>query len=92
MYLDERQVGDYRIFVVASPTAGGQYVAGCAVKRMKGADPAARPVFFDGAVSGGFGFADPRAALQHAIEVGYRELRKWRTAAAPDHLSNGNPT
>lgn len=76
MYVEERQVGDYRIFAVASRTSRGRYVAGCAVKRIKGGDPKAEPVFLDGAVSGGFGFTDPHAALQHALEVGYRELRR----------------
>lgn len=80
MHFDERQCDAHRIFVAATPSSQGGYTAAVSVKRL-GEDLTDRTVYTDLMLAGGFRFADPKAALQYAFDVGHRHLRQLQPAA-----------
>jgi hypothetical protein len=74
MHFDERAIGDYRIYTGAIETPDG-YVAGVAVRRMRGPVGEAEQLFFDDALENGRTFECPRKALDYAMARGWFELQ-----------------
>lgn len=80
MNLQERDVGDFRIYAGALEAPGG-YVAAVEVHRVKGVDNPPQVVFSADRLSCGHRFELATAALRHAFSVGGQAIRLQLAAA-----------
>lgn len=75
-----RHVGDFEICATAMPSALGGYTAAVSVRRRRHGPP--EEVLFSNAVlADGFRFADVKAAMRYAFDVGHRSVRLIAAAA-----------
>jgi hypothetical protein len=82
MNLQEREVGDFRIYAGALDAARGGYTAAVEVHRVRGADQPPEVVFSSDRVSGGHRFEAPAAALRHALDIGHQAIRLREAVAS----------
>jgi hypothetical protein len=82
MNLQERDIGDYRIYAGALDAPRGGYVAAVEVHRLRGGPRAPEVIFSNDCLSGGHRFETPHEALKHAMDVGHQALRLRAEVAA----------
>lgn len=76
MGVQQRQVGDFRIYAGAVDAAGGGYTAAVEVHRVADLDDGAPEIVFSSErVSGGYRFEAAALALRHALDVGHQAIR-----------------
>jgi len=79
MKLDERDEGDYRIYVGALESAlGDGYIAAVVVSRVRNVDRSPKEVFRDDALACGHRWAKAEEALSYAISKGRELIRTER--------------
>lgn len=74
MDMQERQVGDFRIYAGALEAPDGGYIAAVEVHRV-GRGDAAEVIFSSERISGGHRFDVAALALRHALDVGHQAVR-----------------
>lgn len=82
MNLQERDIGDFRIYAGAIDGPHGGYTAAVEVHEIRGPGQAPRRVFSSDRLSGGHRFAQPDQALKHAMGVGRQAIRLEQVALA----------
>lgn len=75
MDMQERQVGDFRIYAGALDAPDGGYIAAVEVHRVDAASDAAEVIFSSERISGGHRFEVAALALRHALDVGHQAVR-----------------
>lgn len=79
MHFDERDEGEYRIYAGAMETPSG-YTAAVAIRHL-GSSASAAPVYRDEAMAGGYAWFQARDALQYAIAVAQKWVRRQAVAS-----------
>lgn len=80
--LQQRDVGDFRIYAGSFEAHGGGYTAAVEVHRVQGVPHVPEVVFSNECLSGGHRFNTPSAALKHAMDVGHQAIRLREALAA----------
>lgn len=80
--LQQRDVGDFRIYAGSFEAHGGGFTAAVEVHRVSGAPNVPEVVFSNDCLSGGHRFDAPTAALKHAMDVGHQAVRLREAVAA----------
>lgn len=75
MDVQQRQVGDFRIYAGALDAPEGGYTAAVEVHRIGRDDDAAEVIFSSERVSGGHRFEAAALAVRHALDVGHQAIR-----------------
>ncbi|MBA3590100.1 hypothetical protein [Methylibium sp.] len=75
MNLQERDIGDFRIYAGAIDGPRGGYTAAVEVHEIRGPGQAPRRVFSSDRLSGGHRFTGPEEALKHAMGIGRQAIR-----------------
>lgn len=82
MNLQERDVGNFRIYAGAIDGPRGGYTAAVEVHQLRGPGQPPRRVFSSDRLSGGHRFAGPAEALRHAMGIGQQAIRLEQGASA----------
>lgn len=80
--VQQRDVGDFRVYAGTFAAHGGGYTASVEVHRMQGARNPSSVVFSKDCLAGGHRFETPEAALRHALDVGHQIIRLHDDAVA----------
>ena len=76
MHFDEREIGDYRVYVGAlEGPLGDGYTAALVVQRVHGVGGAPREVMRDESLACGHRWASPRDALAYALRKAHEAIR-----------------
>ena len=81
MNFEERATGDFKIYTGAIEKRGGGFLAAVVVQQVRGST-VPKTVYSADALSNGYRFDSARAALQHAMDAGQRELRMLKAVGA----------
>ena len=80
MKLQERDIGDFRIYAGALDGPRGGYTAAVEVPQLRGAGQTPRRVFSADRLSGGHRFEEPGQALRHALAIGRQAVEQQQVA------------